>query len=118
MGILVGVFALALAMKMLYQFVKQQVENPAIFHFPTLATPTMSAWNIMEMIGAGLTLAGEFALTPAMRIQFVRLQVEKLAISHFPTLATPTMSAWNIMEMIGAGLTLDGEFALTPAINT
>ena len=48
---------------------KQQVENPAIFHFPTLATPTMSAWNIMEMIGAELTLVGEFALTPVMRIQ-------------------------------------------------
>ena len=48
---------------------KQQVENPAIFHFPTLATPTMSAWSIMAMIGAGQILVGEFALTPAMRIQ-------------------------------------------------
>ena len=48
------------------KFVKQQVENPAIFHFPTLATPTMSAWNIMAMIGAEQILVGVFAPTPAI----------------------------------------------------
>ena len=42
---------------------KQQVEKVAIFHFPTMVLHTMAAWLILEIIGAQLIQAGEFALT-------------------------------------------------------
>ena len=42
------------------------MEKLAISHFPTLATPTMSVWNIMAMIGAEQILVGVFAPTPAI----------------------------------------------------
>ena len=42
---------------------KQQVEKLAIFPFPTMVLHTMAAWLILEIIGAQLIQAGEYALT-------------------------------------------------------
>merc|ERR1719270_664801 len=60
--ILDGVFALILVMRMLQEVVKQQVEKLAIFPSPTMVLHTMAVWLILEIIGAQLIQAGEFAL--------------------------------------------------------
>ena len=45
-----------------FQVVKPPVEKLAIFPFPTMVLHTMAAWLILEIIGAQLIQAGEFAL--------------------------------------------------------
>ena len=52
----------------IFQIAKQLVEKLAISPFHTLAILTMSAWNIMAMIGAEQILVGVFALALAMKM--------------------------------------------------
>ena len=53
----------------IFQTAKQLVEKLAISPFHTLAILTMSAWNIMGEITAGLIVDGVFALVPALLLQ-------------------------------------------------
>ena len=51
------------------QVVKQLMENLVISHFHMMGLHTMIVWSGMEIPGAQLILAGEFALVPAIKMK-------------------------------------------------